>query len=265
MNTLITAGELAKLASTTKRTIHFYDEKGVMKPVKVSATNYRLYEERQVLEYQMILLLSTLGVSLAEMKTYLKKKGSLPDLFEEKKHLIRSEIERLQFNLDTIGRYLANLKENGTLVNPEIKTIKPFGVYYIEKIGAYAKIGAYCQELRGMFPDVGEDFTTLSIFEDEGYRPKESHIKICAFAKRGMKIKDAYQSAVKRMTFAPGKVITYSYHGSGDMLSLFWKELEKYCRLKNIVVRANVPDYEVYRHVDANPIKQKFEIYLPIR
>ena len=58
MNILITAGEFAKLAGTTKRTIHFYDEKGVLKPIKINKSNYRLYDERQILDYQMILLLS---------------------------------------------------------------------------------------------------------------------------------------------------------------------------------------------------------------
>lgn len=265
MNNFITAGELAKLASTTKRTIHFYDEKGVLKPIRTNKSKYRLYQERQVLDYQMILLLSTLGVSLDEIKGYLRSKGNLSDLFNDKKHLIKNEIERLQFSLNNIDQYLSNLKSNGTLVNPEIKIIHPFEVYYIEKVGPYAQIGSYCQELSEMFASRGKSFTTLAIFEDQGYRPKASHIKICAHAHEGMKVKDDFKTAVKRMTFTPGKVITYTYYGSGDMLSLFWKELEKYCRLKGYKVRTNVPDYEVYWKVDPNPIKQRFEIFLPIK
>ena len=99
MDNLITAGELAKLASTTKRTILFYDEKGVLKPVKVNSSKYRFYLERQILDYQMILLLSTLGVSLGEMKQYLNKKGNLVQLFDDKKVLIRKQVKLLEFNL----------------------------------------------------------------------------------------------------------------------------------------------------------------------
>ena len=44
MNNFITAGVLARLASTTKRTIHFYDEKGVLKPIKTNRSKYRLYQ-----------------------------------------------------------------------------------------------------------------------------------------------------------------------------------------------------------------------------
>src|SRR4030066_870215 len=99
MNNLITTGELARLAGTTKRTIHFYDEKGVLRPVRVNSKKYRYYEEQQVLDYQMILLLTTLGVSLDEIKTYLKRKGKLPQLFNDKKLLIQKQISELQFNL----------------------------------------------------------------------------------------------------------------------------------------------------------------------
>lgn len=264
MNTLITAGELAKLASTTKRTIHFYDEKGVLRPVRVNKSKYRLYQERQVLDYQMILLLSTLGVSLDEIKAHLKRKGDLTVLFNNKKHLIKNEIERLQFSLNSLERYLSNLQNNGTMVSPEIKVIDPFDIYYIEKVGSYAKIGDYCKELGEMFDQKGNSFTTLSIFEDQGYRPKESHIKICAFAKEDMRLKEKHKGMVKQMTFNPGKVIAYIHHGSGDMLSLFWKELEKYCRLKSYKIRTDIPDYEVYWEVNDNPIKQRFEILLPI-
>ena len=109
MDNLITAGELAKLASTTKRTILFYDEKSVLKPVKVNSANYRYYVESQILDYQRILLLSTLGVSLGEMKKYLKKNGDLTHLFDDKKELIEKEIRLLEFNLKNLTKFQVNL------------------------------------------------------------------------------------------------------------------------------------------------------------
>ena len=265
INNYLTAGELARLAGTTKRTIQFYDQKGVLKPAKVNTKGYRLYHERQVLEYQMILLLSTLGVSLAEMKSHLKKRGDLSKLFHAKKHLIQNEIERLQFNLHHIETYVLNLKKSGTMVHPTIKTIKPFALYYIEKVGSYAQIGEYCRELSSMFEQKGKKLTTLAIFEDQGYRPKESRIKIGVLAQKGMSVKREYQHLVRHMSFRPGKVITNMYRGPGEMLSLFWKELEKYCHLKGIRVRTTTPDFEIYWEVHDNPIKQRFEICLPIK
>jgi len=265
MDNLITAGELAKLASTTKRTILYYDEKGVLKPVKVNSSKYRYYLESQILDYQRILLLSTLGVSLDEMKKYLRKNGNLAKLFDDKKGLIDKEIQLLEFNLQSLTRFESNLKTNGTMVNPEIKVLQPFGVYFIEKEGSYAKIGQYCEELSKMFEDRDDSFTTLAIFEEQGYRPKKSRIKVASIATKNMKVREEYKDTVKYMEYNPGKVLTYTHNGSGSLLSLFWKELEKYCELKKIKVRKGVPNFEIYRKVNTDTTRQFFEIYLPIQ
>lgn len=264
MDNLITAGEFAKLASTTKRTILFYDEKSVLKPVKVGNAKYRYYDQRQILDYQRILLLSNLGVSLGEMKRYLRTKGELVTLFNDKKEFIEKEIRLLEFNLYNLTRFQKNLKVNGTMVDPEVKVIPPFGVYFIEKEGSYAKIGQYCEELSKMFENKGGNVTTLAIFQDQGYRPKKSRIKIGALAGKNLKVKGEYQGIVKYMEFHPGKVLTYTHNGSGSLLSLFWKELEKYCGLNHIKIRKDVPDFEIYRTVNSDTTKQFFEIYLPI-
>jgi len=43
-NNLYTAGELAKMAGVSLRTIHFYDIKGLLCPVDYSESGYRLYD-----------------------------------------------------------------------------------------------------------------------------------------------------------------------------------------------------------------------------
>jgi len=261
MNNLITAGELARLAGTTKRTILWYDELGIIKPVEVSPEGYRYYSEAQVLDYQMILMLSTLGVSLKEIKA----KNDLKSLFKEKKASIKSQIDNLQFSLKNLEKFVLNLDQNKTLIKPEIKTLKPFDVYYIEKVGSYVNIGKYCRELSEMFTNKGKDFTTLAIFNNPTYQPKKSLIKIAVLFSPGMSVDPKYKDIVKKIKFDPGKVITYTHNGAGEMLSLFWKELEKYCRLNKIEIRHDIPDFEIYRKVNPDPKKQFFEIYLPIR
>ncbi|MCG2691368.1 MerR family transcriptional regulator, partial [Microgenomates group bacterium] len=195
MKNLITAGELAKLACITKRTILFYDEKGVLRPQRINEKKYRFYSQRQVLDYQMILLLTTLGVSLNEIKKSLGKRNSLTPLFNTKKALIQKEINLLQFNLKNLEKFLNNLKINKTLVNPQIKTLQPFGVYYVTKIGAYSQIDQFCRELLGIFKSK-QNLTTMAIFEQQGYRPKKSRIKIGVLAKKGLVIKDDCKNKV---------------------------------------------------------------------
>ena len=265
MDKLLTAGEFAKLASTTKRTILFYDEKGVLKPAKINSAKYRYYLESQILDYQRILLLSTLGVSLEEIKIYLNNNGDLTKLFDDKKELIEQQIKLLEFNMQNLTKFQSNLKANGTMVKPEVKVITPFDIYYIEKEGSYSQIGQYCDELSTMFEHKGKNFTTLAIFEEQGYRPEKSKIKIGVLGIKRMKVRKEYKDIVKHMTFNPGKVLTYTHKGSGSLLSLFWKGLEKYAKLKHFEVRTNIPDYEIYWKVNNDVTKQRFEIFLPIK
>jgi DNA-binding transcriptional MerR regulator len=266
MDNLITAGELAKLAYTTKRTIIWYSKLGLLEPVKIAPNGYRLYNESQVLEYQMILLMRTLGVSLTEIKSYLSKKGQLSGLFDEKKEEIKQEINSLQFKLNVVESCLNNINDNGTMVKPVvISNFKPLEIYYIEKTGPYSKIGQYCEELYNMFSKYGINWVTLTVFMDTGYQPKKCKMKIGVIANPSMMIKAEYKNTVNKMELTPGKVISYTHNGSGDLLSLFWKELEKYCRLHKIKVNYDIPDFEIYRSVNTDPSKQFFEIYLPIR
>jgi DNA-binding transcriptional MerR regulator len=264
MENLITAGELARLAGTTKRTIIWYSDLGIIKPAKVAPDGYRYYQESQVLEYQMIHLLTTLGITLIEIKDYLTNRGNLNHLFANKHKLLKNQIETFKFNLKSVEKFMKNIQENKTMVKPKIQTLKPFGVYFIEKIGPYVEIGKYCRELASMFERHGKSFTTMAIFENPTYQPKKSQIKIGVITKPDLKIHPKHQNTVKFMEFNPGKVISYTHNGAGELLSLFWKELEKYCRLNKIEVRKDVPDFEIYKKINPLPHKQFFEIYLPI-
>lgn len=262
---LVTAGEFAKLASTTKRTIHFYDEKQVLMPARVTANGYRYYRENQILDYQMILLLQTFGVSLSELTKFVKAKRGLYKLFKEKQLAIKRQISELQAYANNIDRYMADLAVNGTLVQPEIKELKPFHIFFIEKVGAYSQIGKYCSELTKMLTaNKHQKLTTMTIFEDPTYQPKQSRIRVAVIADRELRIKKQFRRIVKQQLFSPGKVITYTHNGSGSLLSLFWKELEKFCRRNKIAVRKDAPDFEIYREVNQDVTKQFFEIYLPV-
>lgn len=261
---LVTAGEFAKLACTTKRTVLFYGEKGILKPSFVDHAGYRYYQERQILDYQVILLLRTLNIPLSEIKIYLDKNKSLKDLFVANKNLIQKEIRQLQFALRSIGKFFANLEQNKTMVNPVVKQVKSFEIFYINKLGSYAKIGDYCRQLKEMFAKFGKNFTTLTIFEDEGYRPKKSQMRIAALVQDGMMVKKKFKEVVKKTRIEGYKALSYTHNGSGSTLSLFWKELEKY-RDSRGYKKTSQPTLEFYHKVSNEETKQFFEIQMPIK
>ena len=57
---LYTAGEIARLAGVSQRTIRFYDAKGLLKPVSYSKAGYRYYNQESLMVLQRILMLKYL-------------------------------------------------------------------------------------------------------------------------------------------------------------------------------------------------------------
>ncbi len=66
-----TVSELAKLSGVSKRTLHYYDEIGLLAPEKVRENGYRLYTQKQVDRLQQILLYREMDLPLAEIKKVL--------------------------------------------------------------------------------------------------------------------------------------------------------------------------------------------------
>ena len=66
-----TVKQVAGLSGISVRTLHFYDELGLLKPAHVSASGYRYYEEPQLLTLQQILFYRELGFELKEIKSML--------------------------------------------------------------------------------------------------------------------------------------------------------------------------------------------------
>ncbi len=56
-----TVSQLAELAGITVRTLHHYDELGLLRPTARTAAGYRLYGEQDLLRLQQILCCRTQG------------------------------------------------------------------------------------------------------------------------------------------------------------------------------------------------------------
>ena len=59
-----TVKQLAKLSGVSVRTLHFYDEIGLLKPAYVGDNNYRYYQDDELLKLQQILFYKKLNFSL---------------------------------------------------------------------------------------------------------------------------------------------------------------------------------------------------------
>ena len=66
-----TVKEVSTLTGISVRTLHHYDEIGLLKPTKVTEAGYRLYGDTALERLQMILLFRELQFSLKDIKAML--------------------------------------------------------------------------------------------------------------------------------------------------------------------------------------------------
>ena len=70
-----TINKLAKLAGVSTRTLRYYDEIGLLFPVRKSSNGYRIYGQEEVNQLQQILFYRELGVQLDEIKKIMCSKN----------------------------------------------------------------------------------------------------------------------------------------------------------------------------------------------
>lgn len=111
-----TVGEVADLAHVTVRTLHHYDELGLLSPSERSETGYRLYSYDDLARLQEILIWRALGFSLAEIKSLLDDPGYDPiSALERQRELVGREIDRLGAVAAAVDAALA-AHRNGTQI-----------------------------------------------------------------------------------------------------------------------------------------------------
>lgn len=105
----LTIGELAKLAGITVRTLHHYDECGLVQPRDRGANGYRRYGDADVLRLQRVMAYRELGLPLARITAILDdpRHDARAALREQRAALSarRSQLDRIIAALDRALRH----------------------------------------------------------------------------------------------------------------------------------------------------------------
>jgi MerR family transcriptional regulator, thiopeptide resistance regulator len=103
--------ELAKLSGVTVRTLHFYDEVGLLKPAYYGANGYRFYEEKQLLTLQQILFFRELGFELKQIQRLLGRSDfDQAAALKSHRKVLEKNLGRTQELIATIDKTLAHVK-----------------------------------------------------------------------------------------------------------------------------------------------------------
>ena len=65
--------QIANLTGVSTRTLQYYNEIGLLKPSKLTAAGYRMYDEKALQTLQQILFFRELGFPLKEIKQILQQ------------------------------------------------------------------------------------------------------------------------------------------------------------------------------------------------
>ncbi len=111
-----TVQQLARLAGVSVRTLHYYDQIGLLKPAGRSPSGYRQYSEEAIVPLQQVMFFRELGFSLSEIRGFmLRPDFSVLEALESHRTLLMRKAERLSELLVTVERTIGQLKEGADM------------------------------------------------------------------------------------------------------------------------------------------------------
>jgi DNA-binding transcriptional MerR regulator len=132
---MFTVKQLSKIAGITPRTLHYYDEIGLLKPSRVGANGYRYYGEDALLRLQQILLYRELDLPLEDIKEIMGRRDfDVPAALEKHKQELGKRILRLERLIVTVDQTLDHLKGKKAMSEKQL-----FEVFSEEQQAEYEK------------------------------------------------------------------------------------------------------------------------------
>ncbi len=182
-------GDFSKLSRVSVKTLRFYDEMDLLKPVNVDPlTGYRFYEYDQLLRLYRILALKDLGFSLEEIRRLLA--GSLTSeqmrgMLKLRQAEIRQRVEAETERMGRVAAWLRQIEQEDTLSTYDvvIKKVEALQVASIRDIvptppeqgGLWMELGKYLGRQRVRTSHA----PCLTLYYDEEYKERDWDIEVC--------------------------------------------------------------------------------------
>jgi MerR family transcriptional regulator, thiopeptide resistance regulator len=166
-----TVGRVADLSGVTIRTLHHYDEVGLLSPGGRSAAGYRIYEDRDLERLQRILFYRELGFTLGEISTIVDDpRTDTVGHLRRQRGLLKERIERLSAMVDAIDYELEAMIMEIPLTPEE--RLEVFGEFRPEEHAEEAerrwgRTEAYKESQRRVSSYTKEDWQRLRAEEEE--------------------------------------------------------------------------------------------------
>ncbi len=136
-DSLLTVGQVAEQFGVTVRTLHHYDEVGLLIPVERSAAGYRLYAPSDITTLQHIVVYRRLGFGLEEIAVLLDRPETVEHHLRRQRSAVLNRLEEMRDLVAAIDNALEREGSGMKLTKQEQKEL--FGDGYSEEYAAEAQ------------------------------------------------------------------------------------------------------------------------------
>lgn len=127
--------KVAEIAGVSVRTLHYYDNIGLLKPAKTNEAGYRLYSTNDLARLQEILFFKELGFGLGEIKEILDKPGyDRREALLTHKQILREKNLRTVRLIRAVDKTLESMERGSIMSNEDM-----FGAFDEATIEEYKK------------------------------------------------------------------------------------------------------------------------------
>jgi effector-binding domain-containing protein len=265
-------GDFSRLSFVTVQTLRYYDEIGLLKPVKVDQfTGYRYYSAEQLPRLNYIVALKNLGLSLEEV-ALLVKDGLTPaqmrDIFILKKAELTQRVADEQRRLDQVEKLLMRIEKEGSMPDYQVTTkkIEPIIVASVrDTLPTYSDCGPLFGEVykylakKFVFKPAGPP---LLLCHDPEYKERDVDIEIAVPINK--KIKESDRVKVYEL---PAVEVAFTVHkGAYKTIGEAYSAIMTWCEANGYETLA--PCREIYftsPNDEKDPAKNITEVQFPVK
>jgi DNA-binding transcriptional MerR regulator len=218
-----TVKKIAKLSGVSIRTLHYYDEIGLLKPAYVSEVGYRYYDEEQLLLLQQIMFFKELGLELKEIQKILLD----PDFdklaaLRSHRQALEEKIENTETLLATIDKTVRHLERKKIMEEQELfwgfskEQQEEYEEYLVEQYGkeAEGRIDESYRNIRDWkkedWQDVQKEFDTIHRTMTEALEKNlnADHVTMQEIVQKHFKLISKFYNPTKEVYTGLGQLYT---------------------------------------------------------
>ena len=266
-------GDFSRLSFVTVKTLRFYDEIGLLKPVKVDQfTGYRYYSADQLPRLNFIIALKDLGLSLDEIATLVKDNltpSQMRDIFILKKAELLQRVTDEQRRLEWVEKLLKQIEKEGAMPDYQItlKKVEPQLIASIRQtLPTYGDVGPLYGEIfkylakKFIFKPAGQ---TMMLCYDGEYKEHDVDVEVAVPIHK--KIKESDRVKIYELPGVEQAACTI-HKGPYNTVSAAYRAIMSWCEASGYELTG--PDREVFftnPNDTKDPSKNITEIQFPVK